>query len=131
MDPANFVTTLALREHLSRGATGKLVVGSGIGAFSVYMMGGVLMGAEAADEPYRILRRLGAERLITIGRAEELRALVADGESIFGILFDEIPGDRLDEVLFDRFEDALTSWIAIGKSQHSPRSPRCSSTTCR
>lgn len=115
MDPADFVTTLALREHLARGATGKLVVGSGIGAFSVYIMGGVLMGAEAADEPYRMLRRLGAERLISVSRSEELRALIADGESIFGELFDEIPGDRLDEILFDRFEDALTSWIAIGE----------------
>ena len=72
MNPADFATTRSLRDHIARGVTGKLAVGRGRRAGAVYLMNGQLMGAEAADDAPRLLRRLQAERALSEARATEL-----------------------------------------------------------
>ncbi|MCO4744066.1 MAG: hypothetical protein KC912_04710 [Proteobacteria bacterium] len=115
MDPADFTTTKSLREHLERKVTGKLSVGRGSQAGTVYFMNGSLMGAEAADDASRMLRRLNVEKGLTEQRATELLIASQDGESIYGALFEEVEGTLLERVLTDRFEDALAQWIAANE----------------
>ncbi len=105
-------TTQALRRQLTEGATGRLTTRElAGGVVDVYLMNGDVLAAHAEDDEAQLLRRL---RVLGTLNATQVQAL-RDGDPEVPIedrLYEVVPEDRLLEVLFGRFKDNLTRFLA-------------------
>lgn len=100
-----------LSRHLAKGSTGRISVGAKGYELDVYVMNGQVVAAESPDDIKLILRRVAATGQIGQERAAELGGQADSGESIFGVLLEEVPEKVMETVLFDRFRDNLARYL--------------------
>jgi hypothetical protein len=105
-------TTQALRRELSDGRTGRLTTRESSGCVvDVYLMNGDMLAAHAEDDPEELVRRLGV--LGSLNTAESEALLSGDAElPIEDRLYQVVPEDPLLEVLFSRFKNNVTRFLA-------------------
>ncbi len=107
-------TSQALSRQLSDGATGRLTTREASGSvIDVYLMNGDVLAAHAEDDQDQILRRLGVLGALNEAQSEALRQ--GDAEiPIEDRLYEVVEEEQLLEVLFGRFKDNLTRFLACG-----------------
>lgn len=106
------VATKELLRQVARRATGRMTVGSPSGALALYLMNGDIIGAVSPLDDSLVLRRVRLASGLPARRLAELGAVAAGGQSVFGVLLDEVPGDVTEPILFDRFRDNLVAFVA-------------------
>ena len=115
-------STLVLLGHLKKGSTGRLEVGSGDGAVSVYLLGGDVVAATSAVDPSVLIRRCSNASILSAADRDILRSHPND--EIFGLLLDKVTDDRFDDILRARFEENLCQYLV---SSRKPRFERLKS----
>jgi len=105
-------TRESLTRFLVEGATGRLTARefSG-GVVDVYVMNGQVLAAHAEDDEDQLLRRLQVLGYLTRPQADEIRAGPRD-VPIEDRLYSVAGEEQLLEVLFGRFQDNLTRFLA-------------------
>jgi len=80
---------------------------------SVYVMGGEIVAAQATNDDLLLVRRLDAAGILDADRVVELTAMARTGESVFGILLEEVDANTMERVLHQRFLDNLARFVGI------------------
>ncbi|MBW1877910.1 MAG: hypothetical protein JRJ84_06075, partial [Deltaproteobacteria bacterium] len=102
-----------LKHHLDRGATGRLAIVDRADEISVYVMGGEIVAAQATNDDFLLIRRLHAAGILDFGQASELTSMAQTGESVFGLLLEELDATTIERVLHQRFLDNLAHFVGI------------------
>lgn len=105
-------TSQALKRQLASSATGRLTTRELTGSVvDVYLMNGDVLAAHAEDDERLLLRRLGV--LGHLDDAQQLGVLHGDPDiPVEDRLYEVVPEGLLLEVLFGRFKDNLTRFLA-------------------
>lgn len=106
------VATKELLRHVAKRSTGRLSVSSPVGAITVYLMAGDIIGAETSADDAGFLRRVRLAGALPTARLRALDALSAAGEPLFGFLLDEVAPELIEPILFDRYRDNIVGFVA-------------------
>ena len=103
--------THILQDQISKQATGRLSVGVGSGAISVWLLKGAIVAATSPSDERQILRLVALADGLPPLRTSALGGVLQAGESIFGALVDEVQPNLVERLLFERFRANLAEFI--------------------
>lgn len=100
----------ALRRHIEQNVTGRLTVGAGASAISVYLREGNVVAATCPDDERQLVHLLQRQGVLRRKVAHEFEARLEKSESIFGDLL-KYGGAPLEVALVHRFENNLATFL--------------------
>lgn len=101
---------VALRRNVQQEVTGRLTVGAGASAISVYLMDGAIVAATSPDDERQLVHLLQRQGVLRRKVAQDFEARLERSESIFGELL-KYGGAPLEVALVNRFENNLATFI--------------------
>ncbi|MCB9674994.1 MAG: hypothetical protein H6737_07750 [Alphaproteobacteria bacterium] len=78
----------------------------------VFLMNGDIIGAVRPDDDFLLLRRVRMADALAEIRLTALTKVADAGQSVFGILLDEVDNSVIEPILFERFRDNLVAFLA-------------------
>lgn len=102
-----------LSRQLQLGSTGRLSTQVRGVDLDLYLMNRQVVAAESSDDIKLLLRRLYAAKALSRARVTELGNLSDMGESVFGLLLEEVDTELMEKALFDRFRDNVSRFLGV------------------
>lgn len=100
-----------LLRHLDDGTTGSLSVVARGGLLRLYVMNGEILASDSPEDDGQILRRTVAAGITDRGTAAALMRRAQD-TPIAELLFEALPEDVAQRLIFDRFRENVGNWLS-------------------